>query len=64
MTTWLTVTDTDDGPCLDGPFDTEQEAYEAIIAFNMSERGLSREEAEYEYENTGRDWVRPMPERR
>jgi len=60
---WLTVTDTDDGPCVEGPFDTEAEALESIIAFNTSERGLTREEAEHEYENEGRDWIVPYPEK-
>lgn len=54
---WLAVYITGDGPFVEGPFETSDDAHRSILDFYQAEYGLTVEEADDRYANSGDEWV-------
>lgn len=59
---WVSVYYTNDGPSLEGPFDTREEAHREILEFYKAEFGLDEGEAEERYETSPNEWVARLSE--
>jgi hypothetical protein len=54
---WITVYYTSDGPYVQGPFATNEEALQSVLDHYESEYALSPEEARERYASSGTEWV-------